>query len=337
VDDGTTCPKDMRFGPCGGTRPDGGCETGDRPCPFVAGHGPWRAPDAAAPAPGPEVPVPEVIVDVREPPGFDGDLHQLWRETATVLSGAAALIGEHADRPVDDAGRLAVADVVRVLGGDGIRTIATVTGRDRSRARMHDDIAALRRAGALAVHCVTGDHPGALGIDRRPRWGGESFDLIGIAVEERVRPSAAESPASPGPRVERLVAKQRAGAAMVILNHGGDAADLVEFARRCRAAGATVPLVAPVPLVVDPESAARLDRFPGLRLPTGLLAAVATARSPRDEGIRRAAALAIELLEVGMFAGVNLSGPAGIATADARLAIQHETLAALAAGRDTSR
>jgi 5,10-methylenetetrahydrofolate reductase len=177
---------------------------------------------------------------------------------------------------------------------------------------------------------VTGDHPRALGIDRSPRWGGESFDVVAATVAAGVPASVAESPASPGPRVERVIAKERAGASMVILNHGGDPPDLVDFAHRCRDAGATVPMLAPVPIVVDPVSAARLDRFPGLRLPTGLTAAVATSRAPRREGIARAAALAADLMQTGVFAGVNLSGPAGIPTAEARLSITAELLDAMA-------
>ena len=30
-----TCPKHMRFGPCGGPHLDGRCEVGPFPCPFV--------------------------------------------------------------------------------------------------------------------------------------------------------------------------------------------------------------------------------------------------------------------------------------------------------------
>ena len=239
--------------------------------------------------------MPPIVVDVREPPGFTGDLRTLWSDTASVLAGATALIGEHADHRIDDAGHLAISEVVRLLGAAGVPAIATVTGRDRVPAQMREDIRALVEAGASVVHCVTGDHPRALGVDRHPRWGGEAFDLLAVAIASGARASAAESPASPGPRVDRLLAKERAGASMVFLNHGGDAAELIAFARRCRDAGATVPLIAPVPVVVDSASAARLDRFPGLRLPTGMLAAVATAASPHREGMRRAAHHAVRV------------------------------------------
>ena len=240
-----------------------------------------------------------------------------------------ALIGEHADRVEDDAGRLPVPQVVRLLAAGGAGVLATVTGRDRTSEGVRGDVAALGHAAVTAVHCVTGDHPGALGIDRSPRWGAESFDIVATAVAAGVPASVAESPASPGPRVARVLAKERAGASMVILNHGGDPADLVDFARRCRDHGVSVPMLAPVPIVVDPTSAAKLDRLPGLRLPAGLTAAVATSRSPRREGIARGVALAAELLDTGEFAGVNLSGPAGIATAEERLTITADVLDAL--------
>jgi methylenetetrahydrofolate reductase (NADPH) len=324
----TSCPKAMRYGPCGGVRRDGTCEVGDRACPFVAPGVRWVAPDTPR-VPEMSATVPRVVVDVHEPYELRGEPHRWWRRIAAVLGPAAALIGEHVDGPRDDAGRLPVTDVVRIFGERSVECLVTVTGRDRTLDDATKEITALRAAGVCAVHCVTGDHPAGIGLDRPARWGAECLDLITATRDLGVDATAAESPAAVGPRIERILAKQHAGAGAVILNHAGDVADLVGFADACHGAGVTVPFVAPVPVVVDADSARALERFPGVRLPTGLRAAVAAARDPRAEGVRRAVTMACALLQSGRFAGINLSGPAGTVGADLRLAVTAELLAAV--------
>ena len=138
--------------------------------------------------------------------------------------------------------------------------------------------------------------------------------------------TAAETPASPGPRVARALAKERAGASALILNHAGNVTELIDFVGRARDAGSVAPAVACVPVIVSARSAVRLGRLPGLRLPDHLLSSIANAPNPRREGIARAAAYAAELLETGRFAGINLSGPAGVSSAEERLAITEELL-----------
>lgn len=321
----------MRYGPCGGVRPDGVCEVGDRPCPFVGPAAGWVAPDPA-PDPGAGPAVPHVVVDVHEPYHLRGDPHRWWERIAGVLGDATALIGEHVDHRTDDAGRLPVAEVVRIFGAHAVECLVTVTGRDRTLAEAESHIGALLAAGGRGIHCVTGDHPAGIGLDRPARWGAECFDLLAVTRRLGGLATAAESPGAVGPRVERTLAKQRAGAGAVILNHAGDVEDLVDFADRLHRAGGTVPLVAPVPVVVDADSARALARFPGLRLPSGLVGSVATARDPRAEGVHRAATMAGALLRSGRFAGVNLSGPAGTVEADLRLAVTAELLAAVTSG-----
>lgn len=323
------CPKAMRYGPCGGVRADGVCEVGDRPCPFVGPDAQWTGPDATA-DPAPVAAVPRIVVDVHEPYHLRGDPHAWWDRIATVLRGATALVGEHVDHRTDDAGRLPATEVVGIFGDRSVDCLVTVTGRDRTAADAERDIRALLGSGARWIHCVTGDHPAGIGLARSARWGAECFDLIATTRRLGGLATAAESPAAIGPRVARTLAKQRAGAGAVILNHAGDVEDLVGFADRLRAAGGTVPLVAPVPVVVDADSARALARFPGLRLPTGLGAAVAAARDPRSVGVDRAAMMARALLRSGRFAGVNLSGPAGTVEADVRLAVTGDLVAAVA-------
>jgi methylenetetrahydrofolate reductase (NADPH) len=306
------CPKAMTFGPCGGARHDGSCEVDARPCPFLGAH---TVPPVNAAVPG--VPLalatPCVIVDVRAPAGWRGDHERLWRATGHALQGCIALLGEHVDNPArhDDSGALAPTRVITILREAGLDVIATVTGRDRSLAEAAHLIGAYRDAGALAVHCVTGDHPAAVGIDRPTRFGAESMTLIAAAVDAAVPATVGESPASPGRRSERVAAKQTAGAALCILNHAGDAEDLIAFADACHAADATLPLIAPVPMVADRHAALALAAFPGLRLPHGFLDDIIGAGDPASAGLDASRRFVRRLADGGRFAGINLSGGAG--------------------------
>ncbi|MGD9751975.1 MAG: methylenetetrahydrofolate reductase [Acidimicrobiia bacterium] len=288
---------------------------------------PYRSvwPPDSSPVPVP-VPLtfdePALVVDVRAPLRWPGDALGLWRRTAAAVSGCIALVGDHADNPPahDDTGRLPPEEVIAVLLDAGVRAIVTVTGRSHSPADVRRLVRSCRDAGALAVHVVTGDHPRALGIDRAVRFGTESLRMLPEAPRAAVAATVAESPAAPGDRVGRLLAKQRAGASACILNHSGDAGALIAFVDRCREAGVTMPMIAPVPMVADRHAALRLAAFPGLRLPTGFLAGIADAADPAAHGPALAAELAATLVRSGRFAGVNLSGGAAGITPDERLA-----------------
>ncbi|MGE0881600.1 MAG: methylenetetrahydrofolate reductase C-terminal domain-containing protein [Acidimicrobiia bacterium] len=163
----TACPKTMRFGPCGGVRNGGACEVDARPCPFVTG--PVATPPARRAVPLPFVTSERtLIVDVRAPRAWNGDARSLWRATAAALDGSVALLGEHVDNPslLDDAGALAPEEVVAILARAGVATVVTITGRDRDIDGASRRIARYRDAGAAAIHCVTGDHPLAVGLER---------------------------------------------------------------------------------------------------------------------------------------------------------------------------
>ena len=297
----------MSYGPCGGVRNDGGCEVDQRPCPFP--ERPMTVPEHR-PSAAVTWPDPAIVVDVRSPIGWVGDSHALWRRTAATLSGCVALIGEHVDNPVrqDDSGPLATEEVIAILRDGGVATIVTVTGRDRDLPDARRLIERYHHAGALAVHCVTGDHPAALDIKRPARFGAESMSLIGVCAALQVPATVAESPTSPGPRPQRLAAKQLAGASGCILNHGGDAHELVAFADSCRDAGASLPLLAPVPMVADKHAALALAAFPGVRLPTGYLDLIIDAVDASEAALVAMEQLTSNLWHSGRFIGINLSG-----------------------------
>lgn len=329
------CPKHMRFGPCGGVHHDRTCEADRRPCPFVTAPGATPPTDEPAfarepPRPAAHPGLGPVIVDVRyprgAPPASEPSVRRWWADIARALAGCTALLGEHVDNPTTttDASPLDPSAPVQVLSSHGVPTVATVTGRDRTIDDARRVIARHAAAGARAVHCVTGDHPAALGLHRPARFGAESITLLGNAADAGVAATVAESPASPGDRIGRLRWKQRAGAAAAVLNHSGDPERLIAFAQRCRDHGVDLPLVAPVPLVADVETAGALEAFPGLDLPSGFLRSVAAAADPCRAGLDLARELTVALASSGLFAGVNLSGGSTSADPAHRLRLTQE-------------
>jgi 5,10-methylenetetrahydrofolate reductase len=314
----------MTYGPCGGVTPDHGCEVDARPCPFVdrprldVPEGPEQRPRPVALGPA--------LIDLRVPDD-DDQLAAIAELFASV--GAVALVGEH----VDDPPTATPARNARRLAAAGIPAIVTVTGRHRWPDGVDEELEALAACGPVAVHCVTGDHPAA-------RFGPRAdatFGIDGVELVRRARVltspvAAAESPAAPpaAARPARVALKEAAGADVVVLNHHGEPARLVDFADACREAGASVPLVAPVPVVTDHESARALQRFPGLVLPDGLVTRVLASDDPVTTGIDAAVQLADALRASGRFTTVNLSGSAGAVDAVRRAEIMVAVAAAIA-------
>jgi methylenetetrahydrofolate reductase (NADPH) len=296
-----SCPKHMVMGPCGGVRPDGRCEVVDDPCVFPE---PVIWPDALdtqGPVPLPRTPL--ILTDFTAEPFSVPAL----RTVAAILTPTcdAVLIGEHQNRP-DFPPTLFATLLLKA----GARPWITLACRDRNRIVLEQELYGLQHVGVEAVLCVTGD---ARGYDVRPDVT-QVFDLDGprlAALAASIGLSAAvpETPAAPprALRPARLLQKQRAGAAVAVLNHA--AVDTVaSFMAAAMAAGVTIPVIASVAVYTDSVSATVLSALPGLELDLATVRRVLDAPDPVQAGLAAAVAEARDLLAIPGVAGVNLSG-----------------------------
>lgn len=296
------CPKKMVMGPCGGVRADGGCEVVlDRACVFdgSATWDAWAAPVAAIALD----PVPLLLTDFSSEP-YSIETH---REVAAALAGTcdAVLVGDHQNRP-----DLPPTMFAALLMQAGVRPWITLACRDRNRVVLEQELTGLRELGVDAVMCVTGD---ARGHGIRPDVA-QVFDLDGIrltALAASLGLSAAvpETPTAPPQhrRGFRLVQKQKAGAAVAVLNHAR-VAEVAAFMADAIGAGLSIPVIAAVAVYTDARSAAVLDALPGLELDHGEVRQVLSQPDPVAAGIGAAVSQARQLLAIDGVVGVNLSG-----------------------------
>ena len=292
------CPKHMVMGPCGGVRQDGGCEVVAGPCVFEAPAG-WADPVPAVPLRQ----VPLILADYTAAPYSV----PMLTAVAGVLAADcdAVLVGEHQNRPDFPPTLLA-----SLLQAAGARPWMTLACRDRNRIVLEQELNGLRHLDVDAVLCVTGD---ARAHDVRPDVT-QVFDLDGprlaaLAAAAGLTAAVPEAPAAPprNLRPGRLAQKQRAGAAVAVLNHA--AVDTVTaFMAGAAEAGVTIPVIASVAVFTDEPSAAGLNSLPGLELDPATVRAVLADPDPLAAGIAAAARQAAALLAVPGIAGVNLSG-----------------------------
>ncbi|MDQ6697896.1 MAG: methylenetetrahydrofolate reductase, partial [Actinomycetota bacterium] len=193
----------------------------------------------------------------------------------------------------------------------GGQAVVTLTCRDRNRVVLEQELAGLAELGAPGVLCVTGDGR-APGVRSEVT---QVFDLdgtrlAGMASDAGLPVLVAESPDAPPAalRPGRLLQKQRAGAALGVLNHTGSVAAVDRFVRSARLIGVTVPIVAAVSVFTDDVSAAVLQAFPGLQLQDEAVASVLGAHDPVAAGVDAAVAEARALLTIDGIVGVNVSG-----------------------------
>jgi 5,10-methylenetetrahydrofolate reductase len=294
----TGCPKHMTMGPCGGVREGGGCEVIPQPCVFPT--------PAIWPEPVPAVPLrraPLILTDYTADPY---SVPMLTRVAGTLAADCdAVLVGEHQNRPDFPPTLLA-----SLLQAAGVRPWMTLACRDRNRIVLEQELNGLRHLGVDAVLCVTGD---ARAHDVRPNVT-QVFDLDGprlaaLAASVGLTAAVPETPAAPprALRPARLAQKQRAGAAVAVLNHA--AVDTVAaFMTGAATAGVTIPVIAGVAVFTDERSAGVLSTLPGLELDPAAVQAVLGAPDPVEAGIAAAVQEAKALLAVPGVAGVNLSG-----------------------------
>ncbi|WP_420451820.1 methylenetetrahydrofolate reductase C-terminal domain-containing protein [Ilumatobacter sp.] len=304
------CPKEMVHGPCGGVRDDGGCEVEGIACPFADATSPvaWAGPDARTESS--ITPPARWLLDVR----IDDTLPRLepWADRLRALD-AVVLIGEHLDEPIS----IAPAVAARRCADIGLGALVTVTGRDRTAQQATHEVGAVVEAGAVGVHCVTGDHPRARFPDRpgSVRFGSDGVRIAALAASAGAGlVSVAESPAATPTAIRpgRLLEKERAGATMGVLNHAGGVVDLEAFAREVRRGGAQLPLAAPVPVITSRRAAEALMAFPGLVLPDGFAAAIVASDQPVTDGVEAAVTFAADLLGGHAYRSINLSGGASL-------------------------
>jgi methylenetetrahydrofolate reductase (NADPH) len=283
----TDCPKRMTFGPCGGVRHDGGCEMRPGPCAFPDVVR-WNT--EAVPA-VPLDPVPLVLTDYTAAP-FDPD--GLAR-VATLLGPAdAVLVGEHHNRP--DYPPVLLAGMLLEAG---VRPWITLACRDRNRVVLDQELHGLRAIGADTVLCVTGDGRGRdVRLEVTQVFDLDGPQLTARAAERGLSAAVPETPTAPpvAGRPQRLVEKQRAGAAVAILNHVPHPEGVRTFMAQARAAGLTMPVIASVAVFTDARSASVLDALPGLELDRDKVAVVLGDPQPVEAGIAAAVAEAEELL-----------------------------------------
>ncbi|WP_157488660.1 methylenetetrahydrofolate reductase C-terminal domain-containing protein [Pseudofrankia sp. DC12] len=361
------CPKTMAHGPCAGVGADGACEVpGFGTCAFLdvaAVDWPYaRTLGAAAPGSDgaaatsqerhPAVATflaaagtrPVVVADLPTAPLSAASL----LASAATLAGAAdaCLLGDHGGARV----QFPPSYRARLLADAGVPAWVGINCRDRNRVAIEGEIAACLDAGAVAVHCVTGDHP-ALG--HRPD-AAAVFDLDSVGVVALTAAAAAggggalcsvsHAPATPPTdrRLARLLTKIDAGADVVFVDHCGGPGPVADAVGELRAAGFGGLVLACVPVVTSAASAAVVASFAGDRLPAGYLdritggtaadwmphanghgpavltaaetAEIETAEIETAEietaGIAEGTELAERMLEIPGVDGVNLSGGA---------------------------
>lgn len=296
------CPKRMEYGPCGGVRPDGQCEMRSGPCSFEQ-VAVWSG--AAPPAvPRPDVPL--VLTDFSATPFDEVDVAATAAIIATTCD--AVLVGEHQNRP-DFPPTL----MGRLLLDAGVTPWITLSCRDRNRVVLEQELRGLGSIGVHTVFCVTGD---GRAYDVRPDVT-QTFDLDGprlvsLAASVGMVPAVPETPTAPpvAARPARLVEKQRAGAALGVLNHVPYPEMVADFMHGARTAGLSIPVIAAAAVFTDVVSAAVLQGLPGLELDQRVVDEVLGAADPIAAGIDAAVAEARALLAIDGVEGVNLSGSA---------------------------
>lgn len=308
-----TCPKDMTYGPCGGVAADGACEVSAHRCTFV--DLPLvRVPDAATPPATRPASLDLLALAAVRPVVLSAfPSRALDAESITVC--AEIMHGTVDAVLAGDSGRSRVqfppAYRAHLIQAAGLPAWIGVNCRDRNRVALEGELAALAHVGVAGIHAVTGDH--TLTGDRpdaRAVFDLESTDVVGLARGLGLTVSVAESPASPpvALRAARLAQKVRAGAQLCLPQYCGDVDDVRRFVDDARRAGADVPFLPGVPVVIDRQGALQLASFAAAVLPTGYVEGILAARDPYQAGVAAAIDYAEQLLDIDGVVGVLPAG-----------------------------
>ena len=137
------------------------------------------------------------------------------------------LVGEHQSRP-----DLPPTLMAALIKERGVRPWITLTCRDRNRVVLEQELQGLAALGGVGVFCATGDGR-APGVRDEVT---QVFDidgtrLAGMAAHNGLPVGVPEAPDAPPRHLRpgRLVAKQEAGAQVVVLNHVGTVERLAAF------------------------------------------------------------------------------------------------------------
>jgi hypothetical protein len=133
-----------------------------------------------------------------------------------------------------------------------------------------------------------------------------------------------------------LAQKQRAGAAVAVLNHD-TVASVTGFMADAERAGVTIPVIASVAVFTDEPSAAALSGLPGLELDPDAVRRVLDDPDPVAAGIAAAAREARALLGIPGVAGVNISGAASTRGYEFAARVKAELAARIREERDHDR
>jgi hypothetical protein len=307
------CPKAMTYGPCGGVRPDGGCEIPGLECPFVTAPLPvWPAGSAA---PGALNPAAAALADrlaaggvvIADLPARALDARSLAECAAALSAVDAILCGDAPHHRV----QFPPAHRAGLLVDAGATAWPGLNCRDRNAVALEGELAALAHLGVAAVHCVTGDHPvSGHRPDATSVFDLDSTELVALAAGRGLLISVGESPAAPPThsRPARLASKEHAGADVCFVDHSGGVAPVTAFVHTARTLGVRAAMIACVPMVCDPGSATQLLSF-GVPAPSdGFFEDILATPNPRAAGIAAAIEFGRRLLDTGLLAGVNLSG-----------------------------
>ena len=313
------CPKHMTYGPCGGVGADGTCEVSPEPCLFVNRALPvrWVGEPVATPAPATAAAREVRDLLARRPLVVTG-FPAAPMSSASVRACAAELRGAADVCLAGDSGRARVqfppSYRARLMAQAGVRVWSGVNCRDRDRDVLERELAGLHEVGVAGVHCVTGDHTASGDRpDAAPVFDLEATTLLPRARAAGLLTSFAESPSAPpvDARAARVAQKVRAGGELCLLQYCGEVEDVHRFVEAsAAAAGAPVPVLPGVPLLVDHVGARLFADFAAAVLPAGYVERVLAARDPEATGIRVAVELGRQLLGVPGVAGVVVAGGA---------------------------